>query len=162
MKEIPLTRGKVAIVDDADFEWLSRFEWHAEKRGYGRGYWYAVTKIKGVHIEMHRLLMGSPGKQNCGKLVDHEDGDTLRNVRSNLRWATRQHNSANSRNRSAPGFRGVTERAGKYRAPICLLPGKRKMATFDTPEIAARARDKAAVEAYGRFAQLNYPQDVAA
>jgi hypothetical protein len=33
-KEIPLTKGYVALVDDDDFDWLSQFKWHISHDGY--------------------------------------------------------------------------------------------------------------------------------
>ena len=34
MKEIPLTKGKVALVDDSDFEWLMQWKWSYASTGY--------------------------------------------------------------------------------------------------------------------------------
>src|SRR5262245_35202767 len=94
MIEVPLTRGKVALIDDADYELVSRFKWHAQRGGYGNTY-YAVTNIrlpdgKWTALRMHVLLLGHKG-------IDHIDGDGLNNQRSNLRLATQSQNSANTR-----------------------------------------------------------------
>lgn len=41
MKEIPLTKGKVALVDDADFDELNQYKWYASR---GRNTFYACRR----------------------------------------------------------------------------------------------------------------------
>jgi hypothetical protein len=36
-KEIPLTRGRVAIVDAADYDWLMQWKWRARRESHGGG-----------------------------------------------------------------------------------------------------------------------------
>jgi len=55
MKKIKLTQGKCALVDNADFEWLSQWKWCAVKP---QGIWYAVRKAKGYTVRMHREILG--------------------------------------------------------------------------------------------------------
>ena len=159
MKTIPLTQGQVALVDDADYEWLSAFKWYAHKRDNGD--FYAIQRIrnppdKEVQIRMHRMILyGVPE-------VDHWNHNTLDNQRGNLRAATKSQNQANSRrhedNRS--GFKGVTWRkdAGKWVARIIASRRQIHLGFFTGIADAARAYDKAARENFGEFACLNLPE----
>ena len=96
-KEIELTQGKVALVDDEDYEWLNKWEWYVHSK-YGN-YWYAKrTKQKESgkrqDVFMHREILGL--KFGDGKLCDHINQETLDNRRSNLRIASRTVNSRNN------------------------------------------------------------------
>src|ERR1700685_3698786 len=99
MRMIPLTHGKVTVVDDADYDLLSAFPWRAVRI---RNTWYAETYVKGARAFMHRfLLCAGPGDQ-----VDHRDGDGLHNWRQNLRLTTHTSNQRNRRHvRSKSGFK---------------------------------------------------------
>lgn len=44
MKEIPLDNGLSAIVDDDDFDHLSRYKWRAHNE-LGKSVWYAVRSV---------------------------------------------------------------------------------------------------------------------
>lgn len=100
MKYIELTKGKLALVSDEDFEELKQYKWCAtncrtyrgEKR-YGDK-WYAmrratVSRNKVVTIYMHRWIMNA----TKGKVVDHLDGDGLNNQRENLRLTSSYENN---------------------------------------------------------------------
>lgn len=162
MKTIALTRGQVALVDDEDFEILSKHKWHARpnwdgyralrngpnKRSPGakRG-WSAVA------VPMHRDVLGD----RKGYVVDHINRNPLDNRRENLRWATVRQNCCNRRHRSsASGFRGVyQQKSGSFYAEIKLGETKSYLGTFPTAIAAARAWDAAAKQNYGEFAVLN-------
>ena len=138
MKTIPLTQGQVALVDDADFEWLSQFKWCA----------------------MHNSLMGEPPTPNL--TPDHRDGNGLNNQRGNLRWATKAQQAQNSRVRSdnSSGFRGVKFCGDKpyprpWQAHIWSGGKYFYLGKFDTPELAAAAYNSAARSLFGEFARLN-------
>ena len=154
MKTIPLTQGHVALVDDEDFEGLSRYNWHARKdkqtfyaaRGTLRG---GVART----IMMHVAISGI-------KNVDHIDGNGLNNQRSNLRPASASQQAANRKksNRNSSKYKGVSwnKRLKKWMAQI-KPPNKKQiyLGLFDNEELAARAYNQAAIEHFGDFAKLN-------
>lgn len=80
MREIPISKGKYAIVDDTDFEWLSRFKWHVDSDGSAR-----KNGKPGEPRLMHRLITDAP----AGKEVEHINRNRLDNRRSNLRIVSR-------------------------------------------------------------------------
>lgn len=158
MREIQLTRGKVALVDDRDFEAMSHYKWHARK---GVRTWYAEGhghREDGAptHLSMHRLIMGAPE----GMQVDHIDGNGLNNTRENLRLCTRAENQFN---RACSGgkskYKGVSlHRNGKkWRAQIWFADKRVDLGLFIDEEDAARAYDEAARRLFGQFARLNFP-----
>lgn len=159
VREIPLTRGYVALVDAADYEWLASFKWCASvsKRS---ALVYAVRGVGGRAkprlLGMHRMILGDPD----GSLVDHANGNTLDNRRCNLRLATRGQNNANRRSAGcAAGYRGVV--AGPTPGTWAAR-ADRHIGIFDSAEDAALAFDFVARRTYGEFAVLNFPDRVEA
>lgn len=102
MREIPLTKGKVAMVDDSDYEFLNQWKWYANEI---KGIWYAFRGVrlpktgfrqygKVVQVAMHRQLIGTNGRWD---IIDHKDGNGLNNQKSNLRICTNSENLRNSK-----------------------------------------------------------------
>ncbi|MCR5876956.1 HNH endonuclease signature motif containing protein [Phenylobacterium sp. J367] len=152
-REIPLTKGFVAIVGDEDFDWLNKWKWHAVVPK--AGFVYARRRADCAYVLMHRLILNA----DLGLVVDHISGDTLDNRRSNLRLATRRQNNANKhRVWSAAGFRGVCHTPLSRVRPFKAQINSQYLGQFETAEAAARAYDKAARELYGEFASLNFPE----
>jgi AP2 domain-containing protein/HNH endonuclease len=157
MKEISLPQGKVALVDDEDYERLARMCWAAKRRP-NRNVWYAQCDggpLKGRR--MHRILLNFPPYD-----IDHKDGDGLNNQKSNLRPATNQQNQRNARLRkdNTTGFKGVKRRAkGRWGAVIRHNGRDLSLGSFATIEEAARAYDRKALEFGGEFARLNFPKE---
>jgi len=120
MKEIELTKGLCTIVDDDNYNWLNQFTWHAQKNG---NYFYAErqiqTKEKTRHIYMHRLIANAPPKMH----VDHIDGNSLNNMKSNLRVVTVRQNLQNqhhgTRSSKHPGVHYIKTRR-KWGARILI------------------------------------------
>jgi hypothetical protein len=91
------------------------------------------------------------------------DGNKRNNCRNNLRVCTRQENSHNRAKRigSSSRFKGVRhdKDCDKWRAGIWFHGQNLGLGTFDDEVEAARAYDRLAVEIFGEFAHLNFPED---
>jgi len=156
MKEIKLSQNKVALVDDEDYGFLNKWKWYADKDG---NTYYAKRNTpcpdgKRRILLMHRLLMTpAPGQE-----IDHKDRNGLNNQKANLRVCTHGENRANSVCNNKTGYRGVCKYGNKWQAQIRDYKGKGKLylGTYGTPEEAAIAFNKAAIEKYGEFAVLNF------
>jgi hypothetical protein len=170
VKEIQLTRGFVAQVDDEEFERVNALSWHAIKNGKpGNETWYARTTQYSPGpprryrtILMHRFILGVKDPKIR---IDHwnRDGSRggLNNQRANLRIATPTQNVANAVPRGGISrFKGVTwhkrdqcwiAQIGQRRRQIARFFGK------DGEELAARAYDAEALKRFGAFARLNFP-----
>lgn len=158
MKTIPLSQGKVAIVDDEDYEWAKDFKWSYG----GKHYPYAVRRVGGRKNSkwtvLHRLIVNAP----LGVDVDHKNGDTLDNRRSNLRLATTSQNLCNRgpMSNNTSGYKGVNWHKGHrmWRMNI-QLQGKQRTSYHHDIKDAARAYNEAAKELHGEFARLNEVED---
>lgn len=148
MKNINVGQDLVAIVDDEDFERISQFDWIARKI---EGKVYAVKMLY-----LHRVIMNAP----AGMVVDHINGDSLDNRRSNLRLCTPAENARNrsKKKNSTSGFKGVSwnNMANKWQAQIMANGKLKALGVFVEKEDAARAYDKAARELHGEFARTNF------
>lgn len=152
VRHIALTKGKFAIVDAADFDYLSGFRWHAKE---SRGRFYAATVIDGKSVAMHQLLMAPPP----GMVVDHIDGNGLNNRRDNLRICTPQQNRRNTRpRRKSSAFLGVSRCGDKFKARIKHDRHELYLGLFTDEIEAAKARDRKAKKLFGPFAWLNFPE----
>jgi hypothetical protein len=164
MMTVPLggkkAAGRVALVDDQDFELVSQYRWHiceANRPGYDGGP-YAVTNIRQSPgaipgaLFMHTLITG-------WRRVDHRNHDGLDNQRANLRPTTDSQNMANSRPRGngTSRYKGVCWEGRRWRAGIKVNGRRRHLGCFVTEEAAARAYDAAALATWGEYAWLNFP-----
>lgn len=152
MKNIPLTQGQVAIVDDEDFGVLSAYKWHAHWMPRSKTF-YARREEAGVIISMHRIVCGvGPGQE-----VDHRDHNGLHNWRNNLRPCTTQQNIWNQRKKkSRSAWKGVKPCGSKWRAQITVSGKRIHLGYYVEEKDAAIAYDKAARRYFGEFAYLNF------
>jgi hypothetical protein len=149
-KEIILSQGKVALVDDEDYEWLNQWKWWFNSRGYAHRIIYENGKQKG-HIYMHRLILNTPSDLD----VDHINHDGLDNRRSNLRQCTRSQNLANQKMRkiNTSGKKGVSwhKTNKKWSANIGFNHKLIHIGYFDNICDASIAYKNKAHELYGDF-----------
>lgn len=163
MREIQLSKGMVALVDQADYDWLNQWKWFAHK---GHNTFYAVrwSKRNGDkrnYIQMHRVILGLTDSKVLG---DHRDHNGLNNQRYNLRVATTSQNNANTKSRknSTSKYLGVnlyTCTRGRYQywqASIGKDGKKHHIGLFKTEQEAAIAYDNVAKNQHGEFANLNF------
>lgn len=160
MKRIPLTQGKFAIVDDADFEWLNQWKWHAITTARSRCYAarHGLIGDKRVYIYMHRAILAVPK----GLVSDHINGDGLDNRKRNLRVATQNENCKNQmlRGSGSSTYKGVTwdTNRKKWAAQIGNNYQHYGLGRYSDEKKAALAYDKKALELFGEFACLNFPR----
>ena len=160
MKEIELSQGKVALVDDENFEWLNQWKWYASKTGRVENeLWYGIRMVcnsgKRRSISMHRVILDAPS----GVGVDHINHDGLDNRRANLRFSNQSQNTANSRKQDgcSSRYKGVCwdKQHQKWRAGIMKNYKHIFLGLYSDEVETARAYDEAALEAFGEFASLN-------
>lgn len=155
MKTIPLTRGKVALVDDEDYEDIAADTWHCNNSGYAvRNRPRSDQKTFGCKEHMHRRIMGLDAKDS--REVDHINGNPLDNRRANLRVCTHAENTRNQipRKGNASGLKGVYwhKETGKWRALIKAGGRSVSLGLFKTKEQAHQAYCEAAKKYFGEFA----------
>ena len=152
MKKILLTQGKVAFIDDDDFNKLSQYKWYLNNNGYAAR---AIGKCPNQKtVLMHRQIMNTP----FGLETDHKNHNRLDNQKFNLRICTGSDNRLNQIKRGKQKYKGVRQMAGseKYEARIQINDKRISLGSYNTNIEAARAYDKAAQKYHGEFAFCNF------
>lgn len=150
MKEIKLTQGKIAFIDDEDYEIVSQFKWYYHQTGYA-----FTSDGKGGKLRMHYAIMARLPKFQ----VDHINGNRLDNRRHNLRHVKALYNCWNKGlpSNNTTGYKGVDwdKKAKKWRARIKINYKNYYLGTFDNALDAAQAYNNAALENFGKYTRLN-------
>ncbi len=161
MKQI-LVRSKrhgdlFTMVDDEDYDWLNQYNWNYSFRSRGSMYVKTCITYQKIYVNliMHRMILGYPEN----KIIDHKDGNTFNNQRSNLRICTHEQNNANRINRrnSTSKYKGVIwcKRDKKWIARFENKGKRCNVGYFDNEIDAAKAYDLKSIEVHGEFAKLN-------
>jgi hypothetical protein len=152
MREIELTQGKSALVDENEFKYLNQWKWHYSN-GYAVRHNSELYKETGLRrlVRMHRVITSAPDDMH----VDHINGNKLDNRKHNLRVCTKGQNNTNVDKRKKNKYRGVQFLDGKYRAKIGVDGRQVPLGSFDTEKEAAIAYNRAALRFHGDFAILN-------
>lgn len=148
-----------ALIDPDDAERVLLHKWSYTRGADPLGPRYANAELfvngRRKFIKLHRYIMNAPD----GVLVDHINGDTLDNRKSNLRFVTDAQNVYNARKRKFghSRFKGVSRVKGspRWRAFICENRRQIHLGMFDNEMDAARAYDVAAKQRWGEYASLN-------
>jgi hypothetical protein len=160
-RRIPLSRGKYALVDPADYDRLIEHKWHTVG---ARGTFYAVRNTgqrigeKRIVLKMHRAVLKVPD----GMFVDHINHNGLDNRRANLRPATQAQNARNRRKVHGGNYhskyRGLTwyKHQKQWAVRIMVNRQAKFIGYFDDERDAAKAYDTAAKKYHGRFAALDF------
>ena len=159
---IPLTRGYNTEIDAVEFERVSKLSWFALPSKKTSNVYAArmehLPDGKKRLVLLHRFIM------QCDGDVDHEDGNTLNNKKSNLRPCTDTQNGGNQKlaKNNTSGYKGVHwhNQALKWQAGVFkkeILKRKyHSCGLFDDKIDAARAYDRKAIELFGDFARTNF------
>jgi len=156
MKKINVGHEQFALVDDDDFDWITKWRWHLNQQGYAvRKVYINGRKGGSYRVAMHRVIAGTPENMH----TDHINGDPLDNQKSNLRVCTNKENMKNRKlnSNSSTGYKGVHlhTKLKKWVARIGVDGKRIHLGVYDTPEAAALAYNAAALKYHGEYARLN-------
>ncbi len=154
VKKVPLTKGRFALVDDDDYDFLTQRKWKVDRAGY-------VLREQSKTIDgkrhykcflMHRVVNQTP----AGLETDHINGDKFDNRKENLRTVTPHQNQANSPKKGKHNkYKGVHKRGDKFSAQIVKDRKCHYLGLFSNETDAAIRYNAAAIELFGVYARLN-------
>lgn len=154
-KKIKLTQGKIALVDDEDYERINQYKWRARQHNNTNSF-YAERNIV-IQMASEVLNISSPN------IADHINHNTLDNRKGELRIVTPQQNTYNRRphKNSSSKYKGVAwyKKGKKWQSQIMWPKGKPIFLGYYKNEIeAAKRYDKEAKKLFGTYAYLNFPE----
>lgn len=151
MTSVDIGQGCFALVDDEDYERVSRYTWRLRDDGYVQRTWTENGRV--CHELLHRFIMDAREDE----VVDHENGDRWDCRKEKLRVATLSQNAANRPTTSLErAWKGIYPHGNRWKARIKLEGRNVYLGSFQTAQEAAYAYDAAAKRLFGEFAYLNY------
>lgn len=153
MKNIKLTKNKIAIVDDHIYSDLNKYKWYFHSGGYAVR---TIPNSNSQKVLMHRQILNAPDDEE----VDHVNGNRLDNRTENLRLSSRKQNAQNSSafsDKMYSKYKGVTwfKRDNKWKSQLKTEGTNIHLGYFDNECDAAQAYNFAAIKHFGEFARLN-------
>lgn len=150
---VTLKNGRQFQIDEDDWDSVKHIKWniHLMRKGYKYVYTFQKTDKSRKMIYLHRMLM------NCKNpmFVDHINGDTLDNRKSNLRVLTNRQNQWNQKRvRGFVPYKGVTFENGAYRSRIRINGKKKSLGRFKTAIEASNAYNQASLELHGSYSHI--------
>lgn len=160
--QIDLGKGYYTIIDDEDYEKISKYKWYSLKN---RNRIIATARVtinkKRKRIQLHRIILNMTDPKI---IVDHINRNTLDNRKCNLRICTNQQNCMNvgKNKNSTSGYKGVSLKRcineDRWQSNIGYNFKHIYLGLYQTKEEAAKAYDRKALELFGDFAYLNFPE----
>ncbi len=154
MKYIILSCGTKSIVDNEDFEKINQWKWQLSSKGYAHKNKPKLYGKRGKLL-LHHIVMKPPS----GMVIDHINGNTLDNRKSNLRICTISQNLRNKKigKNNTTGYKGIywNKKNLKWQTNIGVNGKSIHIGVYQNKIDAARAYNKASVKYFGEFARLN-------
>lgn len=170
MKKIKLTKGRYAIVDDEDFDYLNRFRWNC-KNNQGNGGLSVTTGIQGyskkdtISVPMWAFLIQKKHKK-VHRIINYKNGISLDFRKENLqlidaaiaghvrkKYKMRSDNRTGKRSK----YKGLCwlRKNKKWQVSIIRKQNRCYVGVFRDEKEAAIAYNKKARELYGKLAYQN-------
>lgn len=135
----PSNSDNKVMIDADDVDRVSEVYWFEYGHGYCRG------DRNGKNVKLHEYIMNS----FPGFIVDHKNGDTRDNRKSNLRPTLQTMNARNKLRGNT--FNGIKQSNGVYEVTITCNKSKIFVGAYETYEEAVFNRFKAEIELYGEY-----------
>lgn len=143
MKTLNTTDGYQFIIDDEDFEEVSKYKWYFNR--------YVLTTSSKITKSLHRFIM----KPKSNELIDHINRNTLDNRKCNLRICNYSENNRNRKSKNnVKGIRWLSNR-NKWQARITINKKQIFLGYFDKKIDAINAYNNAALLYHKQFSKLN-------